>query len=53
MVVTRYMDGKEVTQADLAKIKITNNSEIAQLVNRVVARMNQEAKQISTTPFPK
>lgn len=45
MVVTRYMNGKEITQEDLKKIKLTDNPEIAEFIDRVVARINQSVKQ--------
>lgn len=42
MVVTRYMAGKEIAQADLRKIKLTDNPDIAELLDRVVARINND-----------
>jgi hypothetical protein len=54
MVVTRYMNGREITQADLRKIKLTDNPVIAQLIDRVVARVNGDVLEhdVSTNNVP-
>jgi uncharacterized LabA/DUF88 family protein len=54
MVVTRYMNGKEITLTDLKNIKLTDNQDIAQLIDHAVARINRDAKDhsVSTANIP-
>jgi hypothetical protein len=48
------MNGKEITQADLNKIRLTDNPDVARLIDRVVARINRDAEkeEVSTNTVP-
>jgi hypothetical protein len=48
MVVTRYMGGKEITQDDLRKINLSDNPQIRELIDRVVARVNASVEAENT-----
>ena len=50
--VRRYMGGRELAQDDLRNIVITRNKEVAAIVDRVVARVNEDVrKRQSISPY--
>ncbi|WRS27323.1 hypothetical protein U6B65_13475 [Oscillospiraceae bacterium MB08-C2-2] len=52
MVVTLYMGGQEISEADLRKVAITQSDHVNAIIGRVIARVNASAPELSTQNLP-
>jgi hypothetical protein len=49
MVVTRYMNGKEITLEDIQRINLSDNPVIRELLNRILYRINHSIEEDTFT----